>query len=657
MKCLKFSTLLLLCVLFLGDAKAQIRLFGERASFNVNGNVTLVGNTLFTCAAGGDCAQVQAGTTPGLNGRAMIFVDVDPSAPGSFANSSTADLNLPAGSTVLYAGLYWGGRSGETTASRGTIYMKPPGVGATWNTVTATQIDTFVTDGAVGSRPYQAFANVTTQVAAAGNGTYSVGGMTAATGNDGTGFYGGWALAILYEDNNQTFKRLNLFDGAQRVSGITTVSVNVTGLVTPTTAGFETNVGALVWEGDNSLTGDSFVFEGNTLNRTLNPSNDFWNSSITDSNSHVTTKNPNYVNQLSMDLDLVDVTGLLPPNSTDADIDFVTNGDLYFPHFLTFSTELFVPDYSSTMTKTATDLNGGGVVRGDVIEYTISFQNTGEDDAINTVLTDSIPANMTYVPGSMEITSSSIVGEAGTLTDSSGNDNGEFDGSQVIIYLGDTATSSSGGTYQPTQGAVVKFQATVNNDAPLGTITNTATIVANSPTLPTTDFTSNASADITINDIVPPNDPVITSPTNGQITNDSTPLVIGTAEAGSTVVVTGPNGETCSVVADINGDWSCSISPALSEGSNTLSATAQDPDGNVSGSTNVSITVDTVAPAAPVINVPTNGAPVTGTGEPGATVTVTTGGSGTCTAVVQLDGTWSCTLSGPVVDGDDIMAT
>ena len=498
MRSLKICAFLLSFICLTTNSSAQTqRNFTERASFDDHGNIALVGNTLFTCASGGDCAQVQNGTTPGLNGRDMVFVDVDPSAPGSYANSSTAQLNLPAGSTVLYAGLYWGGRAGGATASRGTIYMKAPG-SSTWSTITASQIDTFSSDGASGSRPYQAFADVTSAVSSAGNGTYSVGGMTAVTGNDLLGFYGGWSLAVIYQDDNESYKRLNLFDGAARVTGTTTVTVTATGLITPNQAGFETFIGALVWEGDNSIVGDSLIFEGTSINQSLNPSTDFWNSSITSLDTRVTSKNPDYVNQLSMDLDLIDVTGLLAPSSTEADIQFTTNGDSYFPNYLTFATELFVPDYSSTMTKTATDLNGGGVVRGDVIEYTISFENAGTDDATNTVLTDSIPNNTTYVPGSMEIVSSDTTDVIGPLSDSSGNDQGEFDGSQVIINLGAGANSANGGTYQPNEGAVVRFQVTINNDAPLGTITNTANLVANSPTLPTTDFTSDATADVTI---------------------------------------------------------------------------------------------------------------------------------------------------------------
>ena len=172
-----------------------------------------------------------------------------------------------------------------------------------------------------------------------------------------------------------------------------------------------------------------------------------------------------------------------------------------------------------------------------------------------------------------------------------------------------------------------------------------------------TDDNGNSSlpTEVTV-DAQAPAAPVITAPLNGAITNINDPVVVGTAEPFSTVVVTGPLGESCSVQADVNGDWSCQISPALQDGTNQLSATATDEVGNTSPASTVTIEVDTLPPLAPVINVPTNGAPVTGTGEPGATVTVTTPSGSTCMALVQLDGTWSCTLVGPPVDGEDITA-
>jgi uncharacterized repeat protein (TIGR01451 family) len=65
-----------------------------------------------------------------------------------------------------------------------------------------------------------------------------------------------------------------------------------------------------------------------------------------------------------------------------------------------------------------------------------------------------------------------------------------------------------------------------------------------------------------------------------------------------------------------------------------------------------------VAPAAPVVSAPANGATtnnkkptISGTGDAGATVTVKEGTTVICTALVAGDGTWACTPSADLGDG------
>src|SRR5690606_15291295 len=152
-------------------------------------------------------------------------------------------------------------------------------------------------------------------------------------------------------------------------------------------------------------------------------------------------------------------------------------------------------------------------------------------------------------------------------------------------------------------------------------------------------------------------DLTITAPVNGDLTNNNTPTVSGTSEAGAVISVTIGGVEVCTVVADSNGDWSCDVSPAVNDGSVQIDVTATDVAGNTSNPEAVTITVDTMKPDAPVVSTPTNGQPIIGTGEPGATVNVTTPGGASCSAMVQPDGSWSCTLTGNLVDGDDIIAT
>ncbi|WP_157953207.1 Ig-like domain-containing protein [Nocardioides allogilvus] len=194
------------------------------------------------------------------------------------------------------------------------------------------------------------------------------------------------------------------------------------------------------------------------------------------------------------------------------------------------------------------------------------------------------------------------------------------------------------------------------------TATATATDAAGnvSPASAQADFTIAAPADTTA-----PAAPVITGPTG--TVSDTTPDIVGTAEAGSTVTVTVDGvviacvGEP--IVAAADGSWTCTPVTPLAEGPHTATATATDAAGNVSPASaqadfTIAAAADTTAPAAPVITGPAEGTSttdttptVTGTGEPGATITVTEGGTTICTATVAADGTWSCTPTTPLTAG------
>jgi uncharacterized repeat protein (TIGR01451 family) len=473
--------------LFASAAHAQIiNTFDARASFDEQGDIAAIGNVLITCQPGGtpDCASVQNGIATGNNNRSTQYVNIDPGA--GFTNSSSANLSLPGGAQVLFAGLYWGGRTDPAVTTRGTINMRVPG-SLTYATINAGTLDTITVAGTATTRPYEAFADVTSLVQAAGNGTYFVGGLTANTGNDGLGFYGGWGLVVIYRDTTQPFRRLTVFDGAANVSGSSPVTVTVTGLLTPATGAFTTRMGAVVWEGDQGITGDNFTLNGTPLADGLSLATNFWNSSITRLGTRISAKNPDYVNQLALDIDYVDASGILANSATAATLQFGTNGDTYFPHALFFAVDLFVPDLVSSLSKTTTDLNGAPAALGETLEYTVSFNNSGQDGASRVVVTDPIPAGTTYVPGSLEILTNATGAPTGTMTDAAGDDQAEFltGPNRVVFRLGQGATTLDGGIVPPAQGASMRFRVTVDNTLALNgqTLTNTATVTHASQTL------------------------------------------------------------------------------------------------------------------------------------------------------------------------------
>ena len=180
-----------------------------------------------------------------------------------------------------------------------------------------------------------------------------------------------------------------------------------------------------------------------------------------------------------------------------------------------------------------------------------------------------------------------------------------------------------------------------------------------------TDRAGNASpASTAINltvDGTAPAAPVVTAPATGSSTNVTTPTASGTGEPGATVTVREGAATICTAVVAAGGAWSCSAAVALGAGSHTWSVTQADAAGNVSAASSTTFTVDTTAPAAPVISAPTAGGSlttatptVTGTAESGSTVRVYDGATLVCTTTASAGGAFSCPTSA-LTDGAHVL--
>ena len=223
--------------------------------------------------------------------------------------------------------------------------------------------------------------------------------------------------------------------------------------------------------------------------------------------------------------------------------------------------------------------------------------------------------------------------------------------------LADTNGRTVSGTAQPGVTVIV----TDGSGAEVGTAvadgSGNFTVTPSSPLADGTKLTATAvdgaghtsapSNTVTV-DAVAPDAPVLAA-TDGK-------TVTGTAEPGSTVTLTdGSGAEVGTAVADGSGHFTFTPSSPLADGT-TVTATATDGSGNVSGPSNT-VTVDAVAPDAPVL-APTDGKTVTGTAVPGTTVTVTDGaGSIVGTTLAGDDGTFTLTPSSPLADGTKVTAT
>ncbi|MCO1854144.1 BapA prefix-like domain-containing protein [Pseudomonas aeruginosa] len=273
--------------------------------------------------------------------------------------------------------------------------------------------------------------------------------------------------------------------------------------------------------------------------------------------------------------------------------------------------------------QTSADANGnwsftpGSQLPDGTVVNVVARDAAGNSSPATSITVDGVAPNAPVVEPSngSELSGTAEPGSSVTLTDGNGNP------------IGQTTADANG-----------NWSFTPSTPLPDGTVVN---VVAR-------DAAGNSSppASVTV-DAVAPATPTV-DPSNGT-------TLSGTAEPGSSVTLTDGNGNPIGqVTADGSGNWTFTPSTPLPNGT-VVNATATDPSGNASSP--ASVTVDSVAPAAPVVN-PSNGAKISGTAEPGATVTLTDG-SGNPIGQVTADGSgnWSFTPTTPLANGTVVNAT
>lgn len=466
---------------------SQTRNYSLVYSDNIKGGSTILGNTLMNIITNNKVDTFKmnnnrdnGNSSYGNDDQDMEYIDIDGnSGNGSVTrNSSSADLLLPGGTnTIKLARLYWGGRVRNfdfdlsTNANR-TIKIRK-GTTNKYSDVTALGLDKTAISGTSGYTEYQAYADITDFVKNNGAGTYEVGNVPLSIGAiSNGGNHGGWSIVIVYENSNESYKSVRVYDGFQQVysgGSSTTTTVTLTGLDVPsgTMAADDAKMGVVAWEGDANLTGDFLKINGNTFSNETNASDNPWNGTITDNGKHVTTKNPNYTNQMGIDIDMFNVGsgyGILP-NANSVQLQFGTEQDQYYPGVFTFSIKM--KDPTITLDKTVADANNNHLAEsGETLTYTLKGANSGVGNANYVVVSDTLPSTITYKPGTLKIISSPGI-TAGIQSDKAGDDFAEYiskNGVQSVSFrIGTGATASLGGTLAAGETYEVQFQVTVND--------------------------------------------------------------------------------------------------------------------------------------------------------------------------------------------------
>ncbi|HMO60456.1 MAG TPA: T9SS type A sorting domain-containing protein [Ferruginibacter sp.] len=472
---------------------AQSRNYGIIYSDNIRGGATIFGNTLMHIVNGDGNIDVNAMNDNTANGNSnfsngnvnMQFVDIDGNTGegAGTRNSSSSDLVLPSGTnTIKMARLYWGGRAftadvNMNNPANRTIKIRKGNSGP-YTELGALQVDRIYQNQGTANEVtfYQAYVDVTDFLQQNGDGTYTVGNAAMTRGDGGTfGNYGGWSIVVVYENETLDFNSIRVYDGYQQVfnGGSPTIStVTLTGLDVPSgvLSSTDARMGTMVWEGDANFTGDFLEINGTRYSDAVNQSNNTWNGTIANDGVHVTTKNPNYTNQMGVDIDQFNVgTGYgILPNATSVTLRFGTELDSYFPSVFTFVIKMKTPVIDLSKFVSDTDQNGTAEA-GEVLTYKLTGKNLGLGNATDVLITDTLPANVTYVPGSLKVISAPGA-TAGSLTDAAGDDIGEYivNGSIKAIHIrvGTGADATAGGTLAPQDEFEFEFQVTVNEPAP-----------------------------------------------------------------------------------------------------------------------------------------------------------------------------------------------
>ncbi len=493
---------------------AQTRPYNLIYSGNVKGGTAVIGNTaMHITEANNTTVSVAKMNEIGvaLNGQGgigstqwgndqsnMRFIDIDGDA--TTFSSSSADLNLPAGTnTIKFARLYWGGRilqSAITSVSDTLQRIRIKANGGAYQNITAapTSVDKTTISGGFfdpNEVVYQSYADITNYVQQRGNGTYTIANLPATQGSvSNGGRYAGWSIIIVYENSNSLFNSVRLFDGYNKVETSSTLNVTLTGLNVPNnslSAG-DAVFTVVSWEGDGNLgatsgnpAGDFIKVNNTTVSDAVNIASNFWNGSISKNGAYVTTKNPSYANQMGIDIDEVFVgTGYgINPNANSVNITFGTEADTYYPSLFAF--QLRVKDPLVTISKTVEDANQNSVIQpNEEMTYTLTGKNIGPGVANAVFVVDTLPTNVTYVPGSMK-----VVQGPGTIlgNQTDANDNVDYSfkataggKTYVKFYLGTGANQNTGGTLLLNETYTVTFK--VKAGAVPSGVSNTATSYA-----------------------------------------------------------------------------------------------------------------------------------------------------------------------------------
>ncbi|MGX5675833.1 DUF7507 domain-containing protein [Bacillus toyonensis] len=401
----------------------------NRFSTTTNGALAITGNTL-------GLSKISNQNRAGTIGAIGAFVTTNtalqvPTFPAGTTlnytqNSSTAILNIPAGSTILYAELVWGGNYLSRDQNITNVLGNPVSFttpvstySITPSAVTASN-QTFVSNS-ITFGFYTRSADVTTLIQAGGSGSYTTGAVPGLVdpidASNGTINSAGWTLIVAYQNGTLPARNLTIYVAGNRVSADTgSADVAVSGFLTPAGGPVSGRLFLSSTEGDADLTGDQALFGPNfsSLNALSGPNNavnNFFGSQINNAagnldttgtfgtrNQSASTGTNISAGRQGWDITSIDISPYLTNSQVSAAIRLTTNGDAYMLNTVGLQININSPNIQATKS-----VNKSVAAIGDVLTYTVTIPNTGLLPANNVIFTDILPNGTSFIPGTVTI--------------------------------------------------------------------------------------------------------------------------------------------------------------------------------------------------------------------------------------------------------------
>ena len=351
-------------------------------------------------------------TTPYVINDGTVNITINSFTRDSQTNLNLTDTQNTSFADVNVAGLFTGALVSTRNFDKRVISLKGPN-SSTYTQFTANATDIYYPNTS-DAYIYAGYKEITDYVRLNGIGEYFAADIALKEGNGGaSGYYGGWGMIVVYENQLMKQRDVTIFDGYAFVTGDENFDLPITGFNTVQSGPVGIKMGMMAGEGDRPFTGDYFSIQKQIDSTYLplihsgNAVDNFFNSSIVTGGN---PRNPSLLNNTSVDLCMFEIPNpnndVITNGQTSVNFKYGSQYETFVIYNIAFSVDAYIPDVNVQIA--AQTINGNPVVSGaittqpnDVIKMKIQIRNSGNEAINNSKFVVPIPYASNYVSGSL----------------------------------------------------------------------------------------------------------------------------------------------------------------------------------------------------------------------------------------------------------------